>query len=143
MSARLVPLNDQDAPPIMVQRPVMLIGRHPECDIRIDREQISRRHCCLAQAYDRVLIRDLGSRNGVRVNGRMVVESRLVPGDEVAIAHLIYRLEADPARPPAHPASGGQAGSARPAPPNTLPPAPPGASDDDLIPLDDDFLKLD
>ena len=123
MSARLVPLNDRDAPPIVVQRPVMLIGRHPECDIRIDREQISRRHCCLAQAYDRVLIRDLGSRNGVRVNGRMVVESRLVPGDEVAIAHLIYRLEADPATARPTAAGGGKPAAAG-APQRPLPPAP-------------------
>ncbi len=133
MPARLVPLNDPAAPPISVQRPVMLIGRHQDCDIRIDRAQISRRHCCVAQAYDRVLIRDLGSRNGIRVNGRVVVESRLMPGDEVAIAHLIYRLEGDP----------GSASRATKPTSATPPPNPPGSSDDDLIPLDDDFLKLD
>ena len=97
MPARLVPLSDGTAPPIVLQRPVLLIGRHPECDARLDRPQVSRRHCCLAQAYDRLLIRDLGSRNGVRVNGRLVGEAQLHPGDEVAIAQLIYRLEADPA----------------------------------------------
>ena len=65
------------APLIVLQRPVLLIGRHLECDVRINSPKVSRRHCCLAMAYDRVLIRDLGSRNGVRVNGRVVDESRL------------------------------------------------------------------
>lgn len=96
MSARLIPLSDSDrAPIITVQRPVILIGRHPDCDVRINQPQISRRHCCLAQSYDRLLIRDLGSRNGVRVNGRIVSEARLEAGDEIAIAHLIFRLESE------------------------------------------------
>jgi predicted component of type VI protein secretion system len=126
MPARLVPLSDGAAAPIVLHRPVLLIGRHPECDVRLDRPQVSRRHCCLAQAYDRLVVRDLGSRNGVRVNGRPIGESQLYPGDELAIAQLIYRLEADPAA---------SARSAEPAPP---------VSDDDgdlpdfgLLPLDD------
>ncbi|WP_435016234.1 FHA domain-containing protein [Tundrisphaera sp. TA3] len=100
--ARLVPLEPGSAPEVELQRPVLLFGRHAECDIRIDSPQISRRHCCVAIAYDRIVIRDLGSRNGVRVNGRVVDEQGLRPGDEVAIGHVIYRLdasEAAPARP--------------------------------------------
>ena len=93
MSAQLVPIKAGSAPPVAISRPVILIGRHPECDVRIDSPQVSRRHCCLAMAYDRLVIRDLGSRNGVRVNGRVVDEARLNAGDEVAIAHFIYRLE--------------------------------------------------
>jgi hypothetical protein len=50
--------------------------------------------------YDRLQIRDLGSRNGVRVNGLVVEEARLDPGDEVAIGPLIDRLE-DRSSPPA------------------------------------------
>lgn len=103
MPARLVPLNPGAAPAIPVERPVVLIGRHEECDIRLDLPAISRRHCCLALAYDRLLIRDLGSRHGVLVNGRRVDEARLSFGDEVAIGPVLYRLEdpdAAPARKP-------------------------------------------
>lgn len=130
MPARLVPLSGGAAAPIVLQRPVLLVGRHPECDVRLDRPQVSRRHCCLALAYDRLLIRDLGSRNGVRVNGRPVSEAPLRPGDEVAIAQMIYRLEADPVAPP-------------PPPPAPATAAPPSAEDDSLpdfglLPLDDD-----
>src|SRR5262245_18959296 len=102
-AARLVPLTDGSIPAINVQRPVMLVGRHPECDVRIDLPQISRRHCCLALAYDRLIIRDLGSTNGRRVNGRVVEEARLLNGDEIAIAQVLYRFEDDtPARAPAN-----------------------------------------
>ena len=92
MTYQLIPIDKGNRQPIPLQRPVLLIGRHPECDIRIELPKISRRHCCVAIAYDRVIIRDLGSRNGVRVNGEIVEESRLVEGDEVAIGPLIYRL---------------------------------------------------
>jgi predicted component of type VI protein secretion system len=129
MSARLVPLNlgAMSAPIIALQRPVILIGRHPECDIRIDSPKISRRHCCVALAYDRVVIRDLGSRNGVRVNGHVVEESALQPGDEIAIGQILYRLEDySPHTPP------------MPAPASSRPVPPPPIDDlDDLIPLDD------
>jgi predicted component of type VI protein secretion system len=136
------------APIIPIQRPVLLIGRHFECDVRIEETKISRRHCCVAIAYDRVLVRDLGSRNKIRVNGEVVEEARLETGDELAIGPLIYRLELieerrdvpsvpPPATKPPSPA----------APPVVPPPPAPAAatpspwglddSDLDLIPLDD------
>lgn len=95
MSYALVPIDAGGGPPITLVRPVLLVGRHPECDVRINLPKISRRHCCVVLAYDRVLIRDLGSHNGIRVNGRRVEESRLYPRDEVAIGPLIYRLVAE------------------------------------------------
>ena len=92
MSYQLIPTDNGTRPPIPLRRPVLLVGRHAECDFRLDLPKISRRHCCLALAYDRVLIRDLGSHNGLRVNGQLVEEAQLHPGDEVAIGPLIYRL---------------------------------------------------
>ncbi len=96
MSFRLSPLKKGSAPIIALYRPVLLVGRHLECDVRLDSPKISRRHCCIALAYDRVLIRDLGSRNGVRVNGRVVDESRLFYGDELAIGPILFRLDLEP-----------------------------------------------
>lgn len=133
MSARLIPLSNANAPTISVQRPVLLLGRHPECDVRINFPKVSRRHCCIAQVYDRLVIRDLGSRNGLRVNGRIVEEVQLQEGDELAIGPLLYRIEAD--RPAL--ASPPPLRAALPAPekPASLPSFPVGL-DDDLIPLD-------
>ena len=93
MSAQFVPLDASWGPPIPVQQPVLLVGRHPEVDVRLNSPMVSRRHCCLAVVYDRVVIRDLGSRHGVFVNGVRVDEAEVRPGDEVAIAHFIYRYE--------------------------------------------------
>jgi pSer/pThr/pTyr-binding forkhead associated (FHA) protein len=123
MSAQLVPLSARTAPTISLLKPVLLVGRHAECDVRIDLPQISRRHCCVALADDRVLIRDLGSRNGLRVNGRLIDEARIYPGDEVAIGPLLYRYEVE--------------GQATARPPRGEPQADPNDPDLDLIPLDD------
>jgi pSer/pThr/pTyr-binding forkhead associated (FHA) protein len=130
-----------------VQRPVLLVGRHPECDVRIDLPKISRRHCCLALAYDRLLIRDLGSRNGVRVNGRIVDEAQLHSGDEVAIGPLLFRVEDPdavspagqlPAPPPAAGVLTAPSNASSRARPPSLPALPPSGTDPegDLMPLD-------
>jgi pSer/pThr/pTyr-binding forkhead associated (FHA) protein len=131
-----------------LHRPVLLIGRHLECDVRIDSAKISRRHCCIAMAYDRVLIRDLSSRNGVRVNGRVVEEARLEAGDELAIGPILFRLEYEGDTPNASavPSSRDSAGSSQ-ARPDSKSPAPVPATptrqpsrpdtDIDLVPIDD------
>ena len=126
-----------------------MIGRHLDCDVRIDRPKISRRHCCLAMAYDRVVVRDLGSRNKIRVNGQVVDEARLKAGDELAIGPLLYRLEKLEERPDTRNTSPPPAIKKAPVKPPTPSPSPsrPTANptpawslqdeDSDLIPLDD------
>jgi pSer/pThr/pTyr-binding forkhead associated (FHA) protein len=111
-----------------------LIGRHPECDVRIDLSKISRRHCCLALAYDRVMIRDLGSRNGVRVNGLLVEEAQLHGGDEIAIGPILFRVEDETPPPSLLPPVKPPAKAALPKPPSL--PSLPSDESDDLIPLD-------
>jgi len=143
MSFRIVPLVKGTGPQIALYRPILLIGRHPDCDIRIDSPKISRRHCCIATAYDRILIRDLGSRNGVRVNGRLQEEARLQSGDELAIGPFLFRLEeeieqAAPPRPVGVAIASTLAPAARGQGPGALnPQSSPPDSDIDLVPLDD------
>ncbi len=120
MSLKLTPLVKGSGPTVVLQRPIYLVGRHPECDLRLETPKVSRRHCCFALAYDRLVVRDLGSRNGVRVNGRDVVETQLFRGDEVAIGPWIFRIEQDVPSGPARPE-----------------PAPAEGPDVDLVPLDD------
>ena len=148
MTYQLIPTEKGSRPPIPLQRPVLLIGRHPECDVRIDLPKISRRHCCLALAYDRVLIRDLGSHNGVRVNGRVVEEATLQVGDEVAIGPLIYRLVREAVQPaaaapgPRHARAPGPRRSPKlprqePVAPSAPPSHPHEVDEIGLIPIDD------
>jgi pSer/pThr/pTyr-binding forkhead associated (FHA) protein len=81
-----------EGPTIPLDRPIVLIGRHPDCDVRIDSHKISRRHCCLVQTEDKLVLRDLGSTNGIYWNGQRVEEAILAPDDEVQIGHLHYQV---------------------------------------------------
>ena len=101
MPAQLLALND--GPSIWLDKPILLVGRHPECDVQIDSRKISRRHCCIAQVSDYLVVRDLGSTNGVRINGNRVVEGRLAPGDELTIGSHRYRVSWESVAPEAPP----------------------------------------
>jgi pSer/pThr/pTyr-binding forkhead associated (FHA) protein len=66
--------------------PVAALGRSRECDCVFEDPNISRRHAELRQASNGDwAIRDLGSTNGVKINGRRVDSARLAPGDEVTL----------------------------------------------------------
>ena len=93
MPTRLVALGA--GPDIVVDRAVVLVGRDPRCDVRLDSWRVSRIHCCLAPDRDGIVVRDLASTNGTWINGRRAVTGRLRAGDELAIAHHRYRLEAE------------------------------------------------
>jgi pSer/pThr/pTyr-binding forkhead associated (FHA) protein len=90
MTARLVAL--EGTAEIALAGLLTIVGRHHGCDVCLDSSRVSRRHCCLALDDDAVLVRDLGSTNGIRINGRRVVEGLLRPGDVLSIAHLEFRL---------------------------------------------------
>jgi hypothetical protein len=47
----------------------IIIGRGPECYLRVDEPMVSRRHARLRVTPNAVILEDLGSRNGSRVNG--------------------------------------------------------------------------
>jgi hypothetical protein len=49
----------------------------------------------LAQVAKRLVVRDLGSTNGVRVNGEQRDQADLSDGDELTIANLVYRYNTD------------------------------------------------
>jgi hypothetical protein len=93
MPARLLSLEDGTS--ILLDKPILLLGRHPECDIQIESRKISRRHCCISQVDDHLVVRDLCSTNGIRVNGERVQEAKLNPGDELTLGNVRYRLEWD------------------------------------------------
>ncbi|MFQ3648905.1 MAG: FHA domain-containing protein [Gemmataceae bacterium] len=95
MPVQLVALRD--GPNILIDKPILLIGRHPECDIQIDSRKISRRHCVIAQVNDYLLVRDLDSTNGIRINGAKVVEGKLLPGDELTLGTFLFRVQVDAA----------------------------------------------
>src|SRR5262249_57404170 len=93
MPAQLVAKTD--GPNILLDKPILLLGRHAECDIQLNSRKVSRRHCCIAQVEDYLVVRDLGSTNGIRINGVRVLEGRLRGSDELTIGNARYRVRWD------------------------------------------------
>src|SRR5688500_8972888 len=103
MPAQLLALTD--GPSILLDKPILLLGRHPECDIQLNSRKVSRRHCCIAQVHDYLVVRDLGSTNGIRINGNRVLEGKLQEGDELTVGNFKYQICWEvPAEAPAKPA---------------------------------------
>jgi len=78
-----------------------LIGRSAECQLALDDALVSRRHALLLVTADSVLIKDLGSRNGVVVNGTKIDASRvLLDGDKIVIgSQEMHLIGSRPQRP--------------------------------------------
>jgi hypothetical protein len=66
----------------------MLLGRLPECDLRIDDVSVSRRHARVTQRAGGWSIEDLDSTNGVRVNGTNVRQTTLQHGDTIELGSI-------------------------------------------------------
>ena len=83
----------------------IVVGRDAANHIAIADPSLSRKHCVLLPAGDGWTIRDMGSINGVLVNGERVVERRLADADHIAIGktELLVRLDTVPEREPAFP----------------------------------------
>lgn len=70
----------------------LIVGRDPVCEISEQTDPLlSRRHAAFTADARDVLVRDLGSRNGILVNGVKMPESKLRNGDVVQIGHLQVR----------------------------------------------------
>lgn len=140
MPAHLLSLAD--GPSILIDKPILLFGRHEECDVQLNSKKVSRRHCVLAQLTEFLVIRDLGSTNGVRINGERVAEGKLKPGDELQIGNFKYQVCGDMLGRSKEHASASDYQSVpvtvkeNVPPPDAKPPSPP--TDDDVAGPNDD-----
>jgi hypothetical protein len=69
------------------------IGRLPECGIVLNDPNVSRRHAEVRRRGSDVVVVDLGSTNGTRVNGAQIRERVLQDGDEVGVGTTNIRFE--------------------------------------------------
>src|ERR1035438_3323441 len=69
-----------------------LAGRVETCDLHLLSDEISREHAAFVRLWDGVVVKDLGSKNGVLVNDVPVVEQRLRDGDLVRIGPATLRV---------------------------------------------------
>jgi adenylate cyclase len=88
----LIPIGGGD--PIPLRRGTLSIGRRESCDISLKFPNVSGLHCELAyKDAGYWQIRDLGSTNGIKVNGQRVLTRALRPGDIVSIAKRKYTIQ--------------------------------------------------
>ena len=66
-------------------RGTTVLGRSKECDIPIDDANISRRHAEIRREDGAFWIVDLGSTNGIEVNGRRVERTKLLNQDRIVL----------------------------------------------------------
>ncbi|HVT63948.1 MAG TPA: DUF3662 and FHA domain-containing protein [Mycobacteriales bacterium] len=74
---------------------VTVIGRASDCDLRIEDSGVSRKHAEVRYSDGRVGVVDLGSTNGISVNGKPTERAELKDGDRIEIGHttLIFRRD--------------------------------------------------
>lgn len=70
------------------------IGRMADCTVVLTDESVSRRHAEVRRLGSNIVVVDLGSTNGTKVNGAGVRERRLSDGDEVTVGTTSMRFEA-------------------------------------------------
>src|SRR4051794_7449809 len=98
MRAQLVPLDGGQA--IDIVKDLIIVGRKEDCDVRLEHKSVSKMHCVIVKTDGLLLLRDLGSTNGTRVNGTRVRRAALLPNDQVSIAHFKFRIHLGPDEPP-------------------------------------------
>ena len=91
----LIPQGGGDTIPLKKKQ--LLVGRRESCDIVLRFANVSAHHCQLSVDSGYWFVRDLGSRNGIKVNNVRVQEKRLDPGDVLAVAKHRYEVQYSPA----------------------------------------------
>jgi adenylate cyclase len=98
MYGELIPLGGGDPIPLLKQQ--LLIGRRESCDIVLRFANVSAHHAQLNIDSGYWYVRDLQSRNGIKINDVRIEKDsqrRLDPGDVLAVAKHKYRVEYEPA----------------------------------------------
>jgi adenylate cyclase len=96
MFGELVPVGGGD--PIPLFKKSLLVGRRESCDIVLRFPNVSTHHCQMHVSAGYWYVRDLQSRNGVKVNGIRLTENdkRLDPGDILSVAKHKYEVRYSP-----------------------------------------------
>jgi DNA-binding CsgD family transcriptional regulator len=92
--ARLRIVGNEGAPPFDVREEVVVLGRDPSADVRLDVQGVSRHHAkIVTDLHGTAQIVDLGAKNGTFVNGQRTKVATLEHGDEIQIGRVLLRFE--------------------------------------------------
>jgi predicted component of type VI protein secretion system len=75
-----------------LDKPALVVGRDPSCDIQIDNLGISRNHCQFLRRGTAYIVQDMNSANGTFVNGRRIAEHYLNDQDEIVIGKYVLKF---------------------------------------------------
>ncbi len=79
-----------------LDKPRMVMGRHPDCELTLDSGAVSRQHACINLKADQFHLEDLKSRNGTFLNGRLITDPTVLnDGDLIRICDLEFSFHAD------------------------------------------------
>lgn len=81
-------------------QPIISFGRAPTADVRLDADNISRLHCTLELRADGLWIRDLGSLNGVNMDGERVQHALVLSKSVVTVGPFRFRARQEGELPP-------------------------------------------
>lgn len=86
--------------PVPLRKPALVVGRRASCDVVLDFDNVSGKHCEL-KYYNQVWhVRDMGSTNGTSVNGaKLSSEHTVLPDDELSIAGHVFQIDYEPGAP--------------------------------------------
>jgi len=87
----LIPVGGGDNIPLIKDK--ITIGRRESCDVCLRFPNVSGLHVELIYEDDCWRVRDLGSTNGIKINGVRVQDKTLRPGDEISIANRRFTIE--------------------------------------------------
>jgi adenylate cyclase len=90
-NGELIPAGGGDNIPLI--RHQLTIGRRESCDICLRFPNISGQHCQLTYHDGFWTVTDMGSTNGVKVNGVKVKRKTLRDGDEISIANRVFTIQ--------------------------------------------------
>ncbi len=76
----------------IIRQPVTTVGRALDNNIVIDSSEVSRHHARIERTNDGLLVVDLKSTNGTRVNGRLVQSHPITAGDEVMLGSMRFAV---------------------------------------------------
>ncbi len=75
-----------------IEKPRTTLGRGPGVDLAFPDPAMSKQHACLEWAGGGLRLGDLGSTNGVRVNGALTVVTELKHGDRFQLGEHVFQL---------------------------------------------------
>ena len=86
---------DGGGPPITIEHAMVRVGRDGSADVHLRDASVSRLHAEIERRGDDWIIVDQNSGNGIRIDGRRTQQAILLPGQQLHIGNLRFRVEVD------------------------------------------------